>query len=96
MVAFPFRESQKEGSPCYPGEDPLQGELSSRFQFGLSSSFFRDSSLIFVFVLVLVYVSVKMSSVIVMLFNQSRYEFVCPQERHEWEGGGDVPSGPEK
>ena len=87
MGAFPFRESQGEGSPCYLGENPLQGELSSGFQFGLSSSFFRDSSLIFVLVLVPVYVYVEPSNVVVvMLFNQSCCEFVCPQEGHDWGG----------
>ena len=93
-MTTPIRESQKEGSPCFTGEDPLQTELSSNLmlfntvlflciQLGLSSFNFKDSSLFFVFVLV-----GGVCCVVVLLYNQSRCEFVCPQESHEWDGGG--------
>ena len=64
---------------------------NSYCQLGLSSFNFKDSSLFFVFVLV-----GGVCCVVVLLYNQGRCEFVCPQESHEWEGGGDVPGGPEK
>ena len=83
-----MRKYTQKRSSRHAGVKPLLTELSSIYQFGLSSLFLRDSSLPYVFVIVSVYVFVIMSWVTMLLYSQNRCEFVCSQESHEWDGGG--------